>query len=74
VFLWLATPLVLTAATAEGAMPPVFVILSFTWVAVVALLAFLFGRTKRVCRYLVESYRRDRDPWVVALLRRWVGG
>lgn len=72
VFLALATPLIVTALTAETEMEPVFVILSFTWVAVAGLLVFLFAKTKTVCRYLVESYRRGEDPWLVALLRRWV--
>jgi hypothetical protein len=72
VFLWLATPLVAAALAADTDAAPIFVILAFTWIAVLALLVFLLTRTKQVCRYLVESYRPDRDPWLVARLRRWV--
>jgi FtsH-binding integral membrane protein len=72
VFLALSTPLVVEAVTAEGATEPVFVILAFTWIAVVGVLVFLLFKTKTVCRYLVESYRRGQDPWPVARMRRWV--
>lgn len=74
VFLVLATPLIVAAATAEEGAAPVFVILAFTWIAVLGLLVFLLGRTKSVCRYLVESYRRGREPWLVARMRRWARG
>lgn len=72
VFLALATPLVFEAVASQGAVEPVFVILAFTWLAVVGVLVFLAAKTKTVCRYLVESYRRGREPWAVARMRRWV--
>jgi uncharacterized integral membrane protein len=72
VFVALATPVVIAAFTADTTVEPIFVILAFTLVVVIGLLAFLLARTKTVCRYLVESYRRGREPWLVARLRRWV--
>jgi uncharacterized integral membrane protein len=72
VFIALATPVVIAAFTADATVEPIFVILGFTLVVVLGLLAFLLGRTKTVCRYLVECYRRGSEPWLVARLRNWV--
>jgi polyferredoxin len=66
-----AAPLVWKSWNTPGAMDPILVFLSATWVLAAVLLTALMFKGKAVCRYLAESYPPREGPWSVRLLRRW---
>jgi hypothetical protein len=51
---------------------PTLILLAATWLVAIGLLVVVLGHTRRVARYLVESYRADELPPLLSPLERWL--
>jgi hypothetical protein len=73
IFLVVSAWHVFRALTAFGGeLEPVLLGLVSTWFASLAVTFFALSRTPDVVRYLIESYRPEKRPYVIRQLAKWV--